>query len=147
MRRVLLCLLLGGCSVPQALCLRPDAVRSVDLRATSDANDDRPVAVDLVFAGDEKAAAWLTSPCNGNVRATQVFWRSVTGTAPPTFGSAIEIFRAGTFPNPGALQQAVLHREAQRLDQMQMAARVGAEADDVAGVRRNLRLEQDDMEH
>ena len=59
MRRALLCLLLGGCSVPQALCLRPDAVRSVDLRATSDANDDRPVAVDLVFAGDEKAAAAL----------------------------------------------------------------------------------------
>ena len=45
--------------MPQALCLRPDAIRSVDLRATSDANDDRPVAVDLVFAGDEKAAAAL----------------------------------------------------------------------------------------
>ncbi len=47
---------LGGCAVPQALCFRPDAVRSVDLRAASDANGDRPVAVDLVFASDEAAA-------------------------------------------------------------------------------------------
>lgn len=54
-----LCLWLGGCAVPQALCFRPDAVRTVDLRAASDANGDRPVAVDLVFAGDETAAAAL----------------------------------------------------------------------------------------
>ena len=54
-----LCLWLGGCSVPQALCFRPDAVRTVDLRATSDANGDRPVAVDLVFARDEPAATAL----------------------------------------------------------------------------------------
>lgn len=54
-----LCLWLSGCAVPQALCYRPEAVRSVDLHATSDANGDRPVAVDLVFAGDEAAAAAL----------------------------------------------------------------------------------------
>jgi type VI secretion system protein len=54
-----LCLWIGGCSVPQSLCLRPDAVRSVDLQATSDANGDRPVAVDLVFARAEPAAAAL----------------------------------------------------------------------------------------
>ncbi len=56
---VALALGLSGCAVPQALCFRPDGVRSVDLRATSDANGDRPVAVDLVFAGDESAAAAL----------------------------------------------------------------------------------------
>ena len=55
-----LCSCLCGCSVPQALCFRPDAVRSVDLRAASDANDDRPVAVDLVFARDEAAASALS---------------------------------------------------------------------------------------
>jgi type VI secretion system protein len=54
-----LCLWLGGCSVPQALCIRPDAVRTVDLRAMSDANGDRPVAVDLVFARAEPAALAL----------------------------------------------------------------------------------------
>ena len=54
-----LCLWLGGCSVPQALCFRPDAVRTVDLRATSDANGDRPVAIDLVFARGEPAATAL----------------------------------------------------------------------------------------
>jgi type VI secretion system protein len=53
------CIWLGGCAVPQALCFRPEAVRTLDLRATSDANGDRPVAVDLVFAGDEAAAAAL----------------------------------------------------------------------------------------
>jgi type VI secretion system protein len=52
---------LGGCAVPAALCFVPDTVRTVDLRATADANGDRPVAVDLVFARDEAAAAALAS--------------------------------------------------------------------------------------
>jgi uncharacterized repeat protein (TIGR01451 family) len=55
------------------------------------------------FIAGEKAASWLTSPCNGNVRAVQVFWRSQTGTSGETIHSAIEIFRSGTFPDPGAL--------------------------------------------
>lgn len=89
--------------------LLPAAARAAEVTVKNDSLTDFGNAVVVSgFAGDEKAAAWLTSPCNGNVRATQVFWRSVTGTAPPTFGSAIEIFRAGTFPNPGALQQAII---------------------------------------
>jgi uncharacterized repeat protein (TIGR01451 family) len=55
------------------------------------------------FATGEKAGSWLTSPCDGNVRAVQVFWRSQTGTSGETIHSAIEIFRAGTFPSAGAL--------------------------------------------
>ena len=47
----------------------------------------------------------------------------------------------------GAAQQPVFHREAERLHQMQRGAGVGREADDVAGVGRNLRLDQDDVEH
>jgi type VI secretion system protein len=49
----------AGCAVPNALCFVPDAVRTMDVRATSGANGDRPVAVDLVFATDEVAAAAL----------------------------------------------------------------------------------------
>jgi hypothetical protein len=37
--------------------------------------------------------------------------------------------------------------EAQGLDQVQAAAGVGGQADDVAGVGRDFRLEQDDVEH
>jgi len=60
------------------------------------------------FVANEKAAAWLTSPCVGSVRAAQVFWRSPAGTSGQTFGRSIQIARAGTFPNPGAVQQTIL---------------------------------------
>ena len=59
------------------------------------------------FAAGEKAASWLTSPCNGNLRAVQVFWRSQTGGSPVVIHLAIEISRSGTFPIPGALAQAI----------------------------------------
>lgn len=55
------------------------------------------------FVTGEKAAAWLTSPCAGNVVAVQVFWRSFSGTSGQVLGGSIDIHRAGAFPNPGAL--------------------------------------------
>ena len=39
------------------------------------------------------------------------------------------------------------HREAERLDQVQAAAGIGAQPDCVAGVGRNLGPVQDDVEH
>lgn len=60
------------------------------------------------FVASEKAASWLTSPCSGNLRAAQVLWRSASGSAPPEFGRSIEILRAGTFPNPGAVAETIL---------------------------------------
>jgi hypothetical protein len=53
------------------------------------------------FDPGESAAVWLTSPCNGNIVAVQVFWRSLTGTAAPSVEDSIEIFETGTFPTPG----------------------------------------------
>jgi hypothetical protein len=47
----------------------------------------------------------------------------------------------------GAAHQAVFHGKAQRLDQVQAAARVGGQADHIAGVGRNLRRDENDMEH
>mmetsp|Transcript_62038 Transcript_62038/g.146938 ORF Transcript_62038/g.146938 Transcript_62038/m.146938 type:complete len:224 (+) Transcript_62038:840-1511(+) len=47
----------------------------------------------------------------------------------------------------GTLQQPVLHREAQGLDQVQGAAGVGREPDHIAGVGRDLRMDEDDLEH
>ena len=46
----------------------------------------------------------------------------------------------------GAAHRALAHREAERLDEMQFGADRGAGARDVAGVLRNLRLEQNDVQ-
>ena len=48
---------------------------------------------------------------------------------------------------PGAAQPLVIQFEAQRLDQMQAATGIGAEPDNVAGIRRNFRLKKDYMKH
>ena len=48
---------------------------------------------------------------------------------------------------PGAAQALVVHVEAQGLDQMQVAATVGAQPDNVAGIRRNFWLKKDDVKH
>ena len=55
------------------------------------------------FVANEAAASWLTSPCTGDVRAVQIFWRSPNADQPISIQDAIEIYRAGTFPNPGTL--------------------------------------------
>ena len=47
----------------------------------------------------------------------------------------------------GPAQALVIHLEAQRLDQMQVAATVGAQPDNVAGIRRNFWLKKDDVKH
>jgi len=54
------------------------------------------------FVPGEKAASWLTSPCNGSVRAVQIFWRSPSGGSALSVQDRIEIFRSGAFPTPGA---------------------------------------------
>jgi uncharacterized repeat protein (TIGR01451 family) len=59
------------------------------------------------FAIGEAAAAWLTSPCNGNIRAVQVFWTSTSVGTPVSIEDSITIFRNGTFPIPGAVAQTV----------------------------------------
>src|SRR5580765_3296522 len=47
----------------------------------------------------------------------------------------------------GAPEAAVVHRKAQRFDEVEPAAGVRREPDDVAGVGRDLRLHEDDVEH
>lgn len=54
------------------------------------------------FAANEAAASWLTSPCAGTLRAVQVFWRSPSGTQAQEIQDSVTVYRAGTFPNPGA---------------------------------------------
>lgn len=63
--------------------------------------------IEAGFAAGEKGASWLTSPCAGNIVAVQLFWLSLNGTSGQTLGDTIEIFRAGTYPNPGSLAQHI----------------------------------------
>jgi uncharacterized repeat protein (TIGR01451 family) len=64
--------------------------------------------IEAGFVTGEKAASWLTSPCDGNIVAAQILWLSPppsnTGT---DLQGSIEIFRSGAFPNPGALAQTI----------------------------------------
>ena len=59
------------------------------------------------FVAGEKAASWLTTPCDGNIVAAQIFWRSLLGNAPLTVEDSIDIYRSGSFPVPGALAQEI----------------------------------------
>lgn len=55
------------------------------------------------FDPGESGAAWLTSPCDGNIVAAQIFWRSTTATEPQSLEDSIKIHDAGFFPTPGTL--------------------------------------------
>ena len=60
------------------------------------------------FAAGEAVASWLTSPCNGTVRAVQVLWRSPAANQPISIQDAVEVRRGGTFPNPGAVAASIV---------------------------------------
>ena len=62
---------------------------------------------------------------------------------PPNTGNVIRL-AANT---GGALELLVVHRKAERFDQVQRAAGVGREPDHVAGVGRDLGVDEDDVEH
>lgn len=59
------------------------------------------------FVAGEMAGSWLTSPCDGNLVAVQIFWRSTSGTEPFVIGDSINIYRSGIFPAPGDLALSV----------------------------------------
>ncbi len=59
------------------------------------------------WASGEMAESWLTSPCEGNIVATQILWRSPSGTQANVIGNAIHIYRSGTFPTPGIEAQTI----------------------------------------
>ncbi len=60
------------------------------------------------FIEGEKAASWLTSPCDGNIVAVQVYWSSFAGGTGQVIQEAIDISRAGTFPTPGAVAETLV---------------------------------------
>lgn len=62
------------------------------------------VAVCPCFTPTEEAAVWLTSPCNGNIVAIRIFWRSQFGGAETAIEDAIVVYEGGTFPVPGPVK-------------------------------------------
>ncbi len=64
-------------------------------------SDFEQVAIQAGFAANERAAVWLTSPCDGKLVAVQILWRSLFGGTGDTLGESILIQEAGTFPTPG----------------------------------------------
>jgi len=58
------------------------------------------------FVGGEEAAVWLTSPCDGNIVAIQIFWRSIAGGAQVSLEDSIIVYEGGNFPNPGAVKDS-----------------------------------------
>lgn len=77
--------------------------RAVEITVKNDSvSDFAQVAVQLGFVINELGAAWLTSPCGGEIVAVQIYWRSASGTQPDVAGDLIRISAAGTFPVPGA---------------------------------------------
>lgn len=85
------CLFLGTASSAQQVILQNDSV-----------TDLGNATIQVGFLGGEKAAAWLTSSCDGNMVAVRILWLSSTGTAPDALEDSIVINDAGVFPNPGA---------------------------------------------
>lgn len=70
--------------------------------------DGGAVNVCPCFAASEEAATWLTSPCDGNIVAIQIFWRSYFGGAPQVIEDSILVYEAGVFPRPGLLKAELL---------------------------------------
>ncbi len=64
--------------------------------------DGGTAAICPCFAAGEEAAAWLTSPCDGNIVAVQIFWSTQFGGAKPSLEDSITLYEAGSFPVPGA---------------------------------------------
>ena len=69
--------------------------------------DSSSAIIESGFLAGEKGASWLTSPCDGNIVAVQIFWLSGSGGTGQLLGDSIDIYRSGTFPNPGVLAQQI----------------------------------------
>ncbi|GJM18190.1 MAG: hypothetical protein DHS20C14_04030 [Phycisphaeraceae bacterium] len=60
------------------------------------------------FVAGEEAAVWLTSPCDGDIVAIQIFWKSFLGGDTQKIEESIRIYEGDTFPTPGPLIDELL---------------------------------------
>ena len=91
-----------------AAALSSTGVWAVEQTVRNDSLENGQAGVIIYgFVAGEAAASWLTSPCNGTVRAVQVFWTSPLANQAIEIHDSVSVFRAGTFPNPGTLAAEV----------------------------------------
>lgn len=95
--------------LPAAIAITTATAAANEITVQNDSlTDNSSGTIEAGFVPGEKAAAWLTSPCAGDIVAVQVFWRSLFGTAPQSLEDSIDIYRSGDFPDPGDLAQEIL---------------------------------------
>ena len=98
-----------ACILGVCLLVMIEAADATEITVQNDSfQSGGTVAVESGFVTNESAAAWLTSPCNGNIVAVQVFWSSIFGGSPQVLGDSITIFNTGTFPVPNAANFTLL---------------------------------------
>jgi len=105
-----LCFSLGPCLAAAMIgaLLSTSVLMAAEITVANDsAGNSGNVQIEAGFVAGEAAAAWVTSPCAGNVVAAQVEWRSLSGSAAPVVESSLDISRGGVFPNPGAVVQSI----------------------------------------
>ncbi len=90
------------------LSLLPTLASATEMTVQNDSLTDFGSAiVEAGFVVGEKGASWLTSPCDGNIVAVQIFWLSASAGSGQLLGDSIDIYRSGTFPTPGALAEQI----------------------------------------
>ncbi|RMF85414.1 MAG: hypothetical protein D6744_01435 [Planctomycetota bacterium] len=88
-----------------AICLISHATAAEVVVKNDSITDNTQVVVEAGFIGGERAAAWLTAPCDGTIVAVQVGWfddnESTSGAT--SLESSITIHGDGAYPTPGAV--------------------------------------------
>ncbi|MFT5424340.1 MAG: hypothetical protein ACI89L_002135 [Phycisphaerales bacterium] len=100
--------LLAGALAVGALAASPAAAQQEVLLQNDSLVDGDSGAICICFAEGEEVAVWLTSPCDGNIVAIQILWRSELGGAPQMLEDALLVYSAGNYPFPGALKEEFL---------------------------------------
>jgi hypothetical protein len=86
--------------IPIVVCGLAGLATGADVTLQNDSNTG--LIPCLCFLPGEQVAAWLTSPCVGDVTEVQIGWGSTFGGAPDQIELEIHIYRSGAFPSPGA---------------------------------------------
>jgi hypothetical protein len=87
-----------------SLLVSPSASYAGEIVLQNDSTTNgTPSTVFANFVAGESVAVSLTSSCQGDIVAAQVYWASQFGGAPSSIEERISIFSSGTFPTPGPL--------------------------------------------
>jgi len=92
-----------------ATLLAPLAISAAEITVQNDSLVNNSTgAIQAGFVVGEEAAVWLDAPCDGNIVAAQILWRSVNGTSVEVIHDSIKFYNAGTFPSPGSLLDEIV---------------------------------------